>query len=318
MIILINNDNIVNTKISVVSPVYKAEKIVAELVTQLHNNLQKITADYEIILVNDCSPDNSWLAIAAECEKDMRVKGIDLSRNFGQHYAITAGLNFAKGEWVVVMDCDLQDRPDEIPNLYAKAQEGWDIVQGRRKERQDIFFKRLSSTIFHKIYSYLCGMQIDKSISNFGIYNQKVIIEFNKMKETARSFPSLLNFLGFKKTVLDVKHAERFEGKTSYSMAKLLRLTFDIILSNSNKPLKITVILGFIISLFSFLLAFYNIIARITGLIDVEGYTTTVFSIWFVGGLILFVLGIIGLYIGRIFDQVKERQLYIVKEKLNF
>ena len=303
--------------ISVVSPVYRAEKIVPELVKQIIENVSKITADFEIILVNDDSPDDSWLAIVSECKKDKRVKGINLSRNFGQHYAITAGLNFAKGEWIVVMDCDLQDRPDEIPNLYAKAQEGWDIVQARRLERQDSFFKRLSSTIFHKIYAYLSGMQTDKSIANFGVYNQKVIAEFNKMKETARSFPSLLNFLGFKKTVLDVKHAERFEGATSYSFAKLLRLTADVILSNSNKPLKLTVKLGFIISLFSFLLAFYNIIARMSGMIQVAGFTTTIFSIWFVGGLILFVLGIVGLYIGKIFDQVKERQLFVVRETLN-
>ena len=303
--------------ISVVSPVYKAEKIVAELVRQLRENLNIITDNYEIVLVNDASPDNSWLAIAAECEKDKRVKGINLSRNFGQHYAITAGLNFAKGEWVVVMDCDLQDRPDEIPNLYAKAQEGWDIVQARRIERQDTFFKRLSSIAFHKIYSYLSGMETDKAIANFGIYSQKVIAEYNKMKEMARAFPSLLEYLGFRKTVLDVKHAERFEGKTSYSLAKLLHLTADIVLSNSNKPLKLTVKLGFIISILSFLLAIYNIIAHFTGIITVEGFTTTIFSIWFVGGLILFVLGIVGLYIGRIFDQVKERQLFVVRETLN-
>jgi len=303
--------------ISVVSPVYRAEKIVVELVKQLHENLRIITEDYEIILVNDASPDNSWEAIIAECEKDKRVKGIELSRNFGQHYAITAGLSYAKGEWVIVMDCDLQDRPDEIPNLYKKAQDGWDIVYARRVERQDTFFKRLSSTVFHNIYAYLSGMQTDKSIANFGIYNQKVIAEFNKMKETARSFPSLLEFVGFKRTIMDVKHSTRFEGKTSYSLTKLLHLATDVILSNSNKPLKLTVKLGFIISLLSFLLAIYNVLAHFMGIITIAGFTTTVFSIWFVGGLILFVLGIMGLYIGRIFDQVKERQLFIVRETLN-
>jgi len=303
--------------ISVVSPVYQAEKIVAELVRQLHENLAKITDNYEIILVNDDSPDNSWLAIVAECKKDERVKGINLSRNFGQHYAITAGLSFSKGDWVVVMDCDLQDRPDEIPNLYRKAQEGWDIVQARRVERQDTFFKRLSSTIAHQLFSYLSGMRTDKSIANFGIYNQKVIGEVNKMKETARSFPSLLSFLGFKKTTLDVKHSERFEGKTSYSLAKLLHLTADVMLANSNKPLRLTVSFGFTISTLSFLLAIYNLIAKFAGVIQVAGFTATIFSIWFVGGLILFVLGIVGLYIGRIFDQVKERQLFIVRETLN-
>ena len=306
-----------NPHISVVSPVYRAEKIVQELVMQLHDNLQTFTNKYEIILVNDASPDFSWNIIAEECAKDKRVKGINLSRNFGQHYAITAGLTFAKGDWVVVMDCDFQDRPDEIPNLYRKAQEGYDIVQARRTGRQDTFIKRLSSTVFHIIYSYLSGIKTDKTVGNYGIYSQNVIAEFNKMKETARSFPSLLNFLGFKKTVLDVNHSKRFDGKTSYSLGKLLHLTADVILSNSNKPLKLTIIVGFIISLLSFLLAIYNVFAYLFGVIRLEGFTTTIFSIWFVGGLILFVLGVVGLYIGRIFDQVKERQLFVVKETLN-
>jgi dolichol-phosphate mannosyltransferase len=305
------------TYISVVSPVYHAEKIVLELVKQLHENLSKITDDYEIILVNDASPDNSWLAIAAECERDNRVKGINLSRNFGQHYAITAGLSYTEGEWIVVMDCDLQDRPDEIPNLYKKAQEGWDIVYARRAVRQDGFFKRFSSNCFNKLYAYLSGIKKDKAIANFGIYHSKVIAEYNKMKEYARSFGTLIQYTGFQSCAIDVKHGTRFEGNTSYTLTKLLHLSMDVILSNSNKPLKLTVKTGFYLSLLSFMLALYNIIAYFTGLIQLAGYTTTVFSIWFVGGLILFVLGVIGLYIGRIFDQVKERQLFIVKDEIN-
>jgi dolichol-phosphate mannosyltransferase len=303
--------------ISVVSPVYMAENIVGELVRRLHENLSTITDNYEIILVNDASPDNSWLSVVKECNNDVRVKGINLSRNFGQHYAITAGLTYAKGEWIVVMDCDLQDRPEEISNLYNKAQEGYDMVFARRVKRQDGFLKKLSSKLFHLLYYYLSGIKTDGTIANFGIYSYKVIAEYNKMKETSRSFPSLVDYLGFKKTAIEVVHAARFEGKTSYSLSKLLRLTTDVILSNSNKPLKLTIKFGFFMVLLSFLLALYNVVARILGIITLGGFTTTVFSIWFVGGLILFVLGIIGLYIGRIFDQVKERQLFIVKEVKN-
>ena len=302
--------------ISVVSPVYRAEKIVTELVRQLHENLAKITDDYEVVLINDASPDNSWTVITAECEKDKRVKGINLSRNFGQHYAITAGLNYAKGEWVVVMDCDLQDRPNEIPNLYRKAQEGYDIVFARRVERQDKFLKRLFSKIFNAMLNYLSGIK-QNNVANFGIYHSKVISEYNKMKEYSRSFGSLIRYLGFKIAIVDVQHGERFEGTTSYTLSKLLHLAMDCVLSTSNKPLKLTVKMGFIISFLSFMLALYNIIAKVVGIIQVSGYTTTIFSIWFVGGLILFVLGILGLYIGRIFDQVKERQLFIVKDTLN-
>lgn len=302
--------------LSVVSPVYQAENIVSELVKQVKEAVLPITEDFEIILVNDASSDNSWDKIVEECGKDKRVKGIDLSRNFGQHYAITAGLQYAKGEWVVVMDCDLQDRPDEIPNLYRKAQEGWDIVYARRTKRKDNFIKKTTSLIFNKVFTYLSGIKQD-NVANFGIYHSSVISEYNKMKEYARSFGSLIRYLGFRTCVLDVKHGGRFEGNSSYTFSKLLRLTSDVILSNSNKPLKLTVKFGFIVSFLSLLLAVYNVFAHYLGIITVPGFTTTIFSIWFVGGLILFVLGIVGLYIGKIFDQVKGRQLYVVYKELN-
>ena len=306
-----------NPHISIVSPVYHGEKMVAELVRRNVESVTSITDDYEIILVNDASPDNSWDEIVKQCSLNPKVKGINLSRNFGQHYAITAGLHYAKGDWVVVMDCDLQDRPEEIPNLYKKAQEGYDIVYARRVARKDKFFKRFSSTLFHWFYNWLSGLNADKTIANFGIYKQCVIEEFNKMPERARSFPTLLAYLGFKDTSIDVEHAERAEGKSSYNLYKLFKLSFDIIVSNSNKPLRMAVGLGFVMSAVSFLLAVYDVIAKWVGIIQVPGYTTTMFSIWFVGGLLLFVMGILGLYIGKIFDQVKGRQLFVIKNRLN-
>jgi len=306
-----------NIYISIVSPVYKAENIVEELVAKIKQSVSLITDNFEIILVNDCSPDDSWNKIIQESEKDTRVKAISLSRNFGQHLAITAGLHYANGVWIVVMDCDLQDMPDEIPNLYKKAQEGWDIVYARRIKRQDKFSKRIASNFFNWVYGYLSGIQTDKSIANFGIYHAKVIIEFNKMKELARSFPSLVQYLGFKSCAINVKHSERFDGSSTYTLSKLLDLSGDVILSNSNKPLKIAVNLGFLISLFSFLIAIYNVAAYFVGFIKVAGFTTTVFSIWFVGGLIMSILGIVGLYIGKIFNQVKGRQLFIVSDEIN-
>ena len=306
-----------NIKLSIVSPVYRAEKMVHMLVERIVKSVSTITEDFEIILVNDASPDASWSVIEYECAQDKRVKGINLSRNFGQHYAITAGLHYAKGEWMVVMDCDLQDRPEEIPALYQKALEGYDIVYARRVDRQDKGLKKLSSTLFHRTFDYLSGSKTDKTIANFGIYKQCVIAEYNRMPERARSFPSLIKYLGFTQTAVDVQHAERAEGKSSYNLYKLLKLSFDVIISNSNKPLRMAVGLGFGMSALSFLLALYNVIARLVGFISFPGYTTTVFSIWFVGGLMLFVMGILGLYIGKIFDQVKGRPLFVVKDKLN-
>lgn len=304
--------------ISIVSPVYRGEKMVAELVRRNVDSVSTITDDYEIILVNDASPDDSWNEIVKECSVNPKVKGLNLSRNFGQHYAITAGLRYAKGDWVVVMDCDLQDRPEEIPNLYHKAIEGYDIVYARRKDKKFGFWKKMSSAVFHWAFNWLSGLKTDSAIANYGIYKQCVIEEFNKMPEQARSFPSLVQYLGFKDATIEVEHASRAEGKSSYNLYKLLKLSFDVIVSNSNKPLRLAVGLGFGMAVISFLLAVYNVIARWAGIISVPGYTTTLFSIWFVGGLILFVIGVLGLYIGKIFDQVKGRQLFIVRDKVNF
>ena len=215
------------------------------------------------------------------------------------------------------MDCDLQDRPEEIPSLYRKAQEGWDVVLARRVNRQDTFLKRMSSVAFHTIYDYLSGVKTDNAIGNFGIYCHRIIEEYVKIPEYARSFSVLISTLGFKTTTLDVEHAERAEGKSSYNLQKLLTLTFNVIISNSNKPLQIAIKVGFLMSIFSLIVAFYNVIARLFGFIDVPGYTFTVFSIWFTGGLQMSMFGIIGLYIGKIYDQVKGRPYYIVRNTIN-
>lgn len=304
-------------KLSIISPCYMAEKMVEMLVSRIKTVVEPLTNDYEIILVNDCSPDSTWEKIREICTKDNRVKGINLSRNFGQHYAITAGLSLFAGEWAVVMDCDLQDRPEEIPNLYRKALEGYDIVYAKRNKRHDSFLKKLSSTIFHTIYKWLSGAKIDKSIANFGIYKAVVINEFNKMPEYSRSFGSLIRYLGFHKTAIEVQHSARAEGKTSYTLYKLLKLSFDVIITNSNRPLYLAVILGLCMSMLAFIAASYNIVAKFIGIIQIHGYTTTIFSIWFVGGVLLLMMGILGLYIAKIFDQVKGRQLFIIKETLN-
>jgi dolichol-phosphate mannosyltransferase len=221
-------------KISIVSPVYKAKNIIPLLVNRIENSVCKITPDYEIILVEDGSPDNSWQAIENVARNNSKIKGIKLSRNFGQHPAIIAGLSEAKGEWIVVMDCDLQDQPEEIEKLYNKALEGFDIVLAKRKNRQDGFLKRLSSMIFAKIYGYFTDTKYDNEVANFGIYNKKVIHEVLKMSDFIKSFPLFIKYVGFHSTAIEVVHAEREEGSTSYTFSKLISLAFNTIISFSN------------------------------------------------------------------------------------
>jgi dolichol-phosphate mannosyltransferase len=206
-----------NIHISVVSPVYGCCTSLLELHRRLKITLESITNDFEIILVNDASPDNAWNAICEICKCDDRVLGINLSRNFGQHHAITAGLDHAHGEWIVVMDCDLQDQPEEIIKLYAKALNGYDIVLARRFLRQDNFMKRIFSKLFYRTLYYLTGSNQDETVANFGIYSRKVIDEIKKLRESIRYFPTMINWIGFRTAHVDVRHSARFAGKTGYS-----------------------------------------------------------------------------------------------------
>jgi dolichol-phosphate mannosyltransferase len=288
-----------------------------ELVARISKAVAPLTSDYEIILVNDGSPDASWEEIKTLCARDAKVKGINLAHNFGQPYAITAGLSYAQGDYIAVIDCDLQNKPEDLPALFLKAMEGYDIVSARRVHRDDTFLKRMSSAVFHRVYDFLSGFSTDKAIAEFGVYSKRIVKVYCSIPEYSRSFVELIHTLGFRKTGIDVMHDHRLEGKSSYNLTRLLRLSFNAIISNSNRPLQLAVTLGFIMSLFSFLMAVYNIFAKFAGWNEVAGYTTTVFSIWFVGGLLLFMMGILGLYIGKIFDQVKGRPVFIVQDTLN-
>ena len=291
--------------------------MLSELVERIHKAISPLTDDYEIVLVNDSSPDNSWERISEICAVDKKVKGINLSHNFGQPYAITAGLTYAKGNNVAVIDCDLQNKPEDLPALYQKALEGYDVVSARRVVREDTFMKRMSSAIFHRVYDFLSGFETDKAVAEFGVYSRKIVDVYCSIPEYSRSFVELIHTLGFRKTTVDVLHDHRLEGKSSYNLYRLLKLSYNSIISNSNRPLHLAVALGLMMSILSFLMAIYNIFAKFLGLNEVEGYTSTIFSIWFVGGLLLLMMGVLGLYIGKIFDQVKGRPVFIVSDTLN-
>ena len=301
-------------KISIITPVYGCCKSINNLYERLNKSLSIITENFEIIMINDSSPDNAWEAIKELAEKDDRVKGINLSRNFGQHKAITAGLDYAKGDWIVVMDCDLQDQPEEIIKLYNKALEGYDIVFGKKTERKDSFLKKLGSKIFFKVYDYFTDSKVDSTVGNFSIISKKVLNTLKVMKEQTKAYPLFVNWVGFKKTEVLINHAQREEGKSSYNMRRLINLAIDNIVSQSNKPLKLSIKFGFILSFFSLLYGSWLILRYFMFSIPVEGWTSVMVSIYFIGGLLFANMGILGLYIGKIFDETKNRPVYIVQE----
>ena len=298
--------------ISVVSPVYQAETAVEELVQRLRDSLALVTEDYEIVLVDDRSSDDAWARICEQSAVDARVHGLRLSRNFGQHLAITAGLDRCRGEWIVVMDCDLQDRPEEIPTLFAEAQRGYDLVLARRVDRQDAWHKKLLSWLFYQTLSYLTEDLQDPSVASFGIYHRRVIAAVLTMRESIRYFPTMVRWVGFSTGYLDVCHASRPTGHSSYGWSRRLHLALDILLSNSDKPLRLAVKYGLVISGGAFLFVPITLFRYWVGQIYQPGYTSLIISIWFFSGLLLSALGMVGLYVGKTFEQVKQRPLYIV------
>ncbi|MDG1279199.1 MAG: glycosyltransferase family 2 protein [Algoriphagus sp.] len=302
--------------LSIISPVYQAEAILQELVDRIRKAVNGITDSYEIILVEDASRDNSWIEIERLAQKYPELSGIKLSRNFGQHYAITAGLDAARGEWIVVMDCDLQDRPEEIQNLYQEAQKGFDVVLARRVNRQDGFFKRLSSRIFYRTLAWFTGSDQDETIGNFGIYHRKVIDQIVGMRESIRYFPTMVKWVGFRQTTLDVVHAEREQGSSNYNFKKLFNLALDIMLAYSDKPIRLTVKLGMFVALTGFIFALFTLYKYLHGDIIVAGYASLIISIWMLTGFLLVTLGMVGLYIGKTFEGVKNRPIYIIEKKI--
>ena len=300
--------------ISIVTPVYGCAQALPELYKRLVKTLTPITENFDIIMVNDHSPDEAWKIISDLAQKDPRVKGIDLSKNFGQYHAITAGLDYAEGDWVVVMDCDLQDQPEEIQKLYKKAQEGYDVVFGRRYERKDTFLKKSTSYIFHRTFEMLSGMKDDPGTSNFSIVARRVVKYLRRMREQSRYYPAFVDWLGFKRAIIDIEHAPRAHGKSSYSIDKLVNLAIDTIISHSNKPLKISVKLGFVMTFLSLLYAFKLFVGYFIYGIDVPGWTSVMVSIYILAGLLFALIGIAGLYIGKIFNETKHRPLYVINK----
>ncbi len=304
-------------EISIISPVYKAENLIDKLVERIRNNVSKLTDNYEIILVEDCSPDNSWNKILENCKRYDNVIGIKLSRNYGQQHAIQAGLDTSRGEFVITMDCDLQDQPEEIEKLLNKSKEGYEIVVASRKDRKDDAFKKFLSHIFYKTLSYLTETKQDKTVANFVVYQRNAVDAMARLKDHNRYYPMLQQMVGFNYAKVEIAHAEREDGKSSYSFKKRLRLAMDTILTFSDKPLRLTVKFGVLLSFLSILSALVLVILYFFSEVRSEGWASLALLISFFSGAIISVLGMVGLYVGRTFESVKNRPTYIIQEKIN-
>lgn len=301
-------------KLSVVVPVYGCRGSLKNLYSRLRDSLSEISEDFEIIMVNDASPDNAWEVIKELVSQDERVKGINLARNFGQHKAIAAGMDHANGDWTVVMDCDLQDKPEEIIKLYNKAQEGYDAVFGQRINRQHSRRKRWASRAFIAVYDYLTDSKTDPTIGNFSIISKKVVMALRQLKEQHRPYTFFVIWLGFKRTYIPIEHAEREMGESSYNFKRLISLAMDNIASQSNKLLNMSVKLGLSLSFFSGLYALYLVLKYFMTDEIVPGWTSVMVSIYFISGLLFANLGLIGFYLGKIYDETKNRPLYVIDE----
>lgn len=298
--------------LSIVIPVYRGADCLAELYQRLNSTLNQITPDFEIIMVDDGSPDDSWKKIEALSTQDKRVKGLHFSKNFGQHHAITAGLDVCHGDWVVVMDCDLQDQPEAIIALYQTALTGYEVVLAHRKNRHDSVFKRLFSSLFYRFFNYLSGMTYNGNVANFCLLSRNVVNHLKLMREQVRFFGGLLHWTGYKTATIEVNHGRRYSGKTAYTFSRLCALATEIIIAYSDKPLRLSIKLGFMIAITSLIYGLYIVYQAIFHKISVVGWGSIMASIYFLSGIIITNLGIIGIYLGKTFNETKKRPLYII------
>ncbi len=300
---------------SVVIPVCNEEENLLELHKRLSSVLEKL-GSYEIIFVDDGSRDRSWVIIKELHEKDGRVRGVSFSRNFGHHIAITAGLDYARGKTIILMDGDLQDQPEEIPKLWEKLQAGYDLVYGIRKVKKDSLMKRLNSFLFWWFLNKLSGIEIPRNQTLLRIFDKKILNVLKDMRERARFIHGMIAWTGFRTAFLEVEHAPRQRGVSKYNMIKLFRLAFNAITSFSVVPLKLATYLGLVSAGVGICYAFYFLYKKIFLGIPVLGYASIIVAILFVGGVQLLILGIIGEYLGRVYQEVQARPIYILKEHL--
>jgi dolichol-phosphate mannosyltransferase len=298
---------------SIVIPVFNEEEMILQMYEKL---VPFLNNEDEVLFINDGSTDTTVNEIKSLIEKDRRLKLINFSRNFGHQPAITAGLQYSEGDVVIVMDCDLQDPPELIPELLKKWKEGYDVVHCIRKKRKEPLFKRVSYKLFYWLYTRLSDFETLMDSGDFSLMSRRVVNEINKMQEKAKFIRGLNLFVGFRHTAIEYERPGRFKGETKYNLIKLVKLALDGIFSFTTFPLRIMSFLGFCLLLSSFIMILVLVYYKLSYKL-LLGHTMTYVLILFFGGINLFCFGIIGEYIGKIFYETKNRPFYIVESFVN-
>jgi dolichol-phosphate mannosyltransferase len=300
--------------LSVVIPVYNEEMNIGKLHTRLCNTLNPLEISWEVVYINDGSKDRSMAILRGMAEVDSHVRFIDFSRNFGHQLAITAGIDFAKGEWIVVMDGDGQDPPELLPELLAKAQEGFEVVYARRRKREgENFLKKLTARMFYRLLTKITSIEIPVDTGDFRIIHRKIQRILKQMPEQHKYIRGQISWIGFNQTFLEYDREERMGGTTKFTYSKMIRFALDGISSFSTWPLKVATVTGFAVSAVAFGLIIYSLYQKFFGTTE-PGWTSLHISVLFIGGIQLIGIGMLGEYLGRVSDNVKNRPHYIVRD----
>ena len=304
---------------SLILPIFNEQENLASLYTRLEKVMRQTKQSYEIIFINDGSTDDSRAILEALAKKNKAVKVVNFSRNFGHQIAVTAGLDYSQGEAVAILDADLQDPPEVLPPFFAKLAQGFDVVYAIRRHRKESVFKKLMYFLFYRLLRLVANISIPLDSGDFCVMSRRVVLLLKGLPERNRFIRGLRSWVGFEQTGVAYERQGRLAGKSKYTLAKMFKLAFDGIFSFSYIPLQLLTWSGFLFLLLAFLGIIITLYAKLfTNIFIPRGFPTTIIVILFIGGMNMFSLGIIGEYIGRIYDEVKQRQLYIVESKLNF
>jgi len=302
-------------KLSVVIPIFNEEETIPELVERLVKAAENISPNYELIFVNDGSKDGTLKQLKIFNKDNSNIKYISFSRNFGHQIAVSAGLDYAAGENVVIIDGDLQDPPELIPEMYKKSKQGYDVVYAKRASRKgESFFKKTTATLFYRLLSAITSVDIPLDTGDFRLMNRKVVKQLKQMTEKNKFLRGQIAWLGFKQTYVTFERDERKFGETGYPFRKMLKFALDGITSFSDVPLRLVRNVGFVVSIFAFAIILYAIFSHFVLKQTITGWSSLIISSMFIGGIQLFAIGIIGEYISRINTNLLNRPLYIIDE----